>query len=257
MSPSKPVRPQIVRDAGRAGGLGPRARGSWCDRLRWYLQLLRLGIVHTEGLHGDLLHALVLLGLVAEVGLDGGDAVHHVHALGDFAEGGVLAVQEVPVGVHDEELAAGRVHGLGPGHGEHAPLVAQVVLHAVGGELTLDAVARAADAHALGVAPLDHETGDDPVEDQAVIKPLAGQADEVVHRDGGHFGVEFRDDLAAVLHLNGNNGILCHSNRFLSVPVIRRDTMDCLDGRDHRRCSFRARSISRLASFLAAASRLS
>ena len=54
--------------------------------------------------------------------VDGGDAVHHVHALGDFAEGGVLTVQEVPVGVHDEELAACRVHGLGPGHGEHARL---------------------------------------------------------------------------------------------------------------------------------------
>ena len=69
------------------------------------LQLFGFGVVHAEGLHGDLLHALVGLRLVVHAGLGGGDAVDHVHALGDHAEGGILAVQELPVGVHDEELA--------------------------------------------------------------------------------------------------------------------------------------------------------
>ena len=37
-------------------------------------------------------------------------------------------------------------------------------------ELTADGIAGAAHAGAVGAAALDHEAGDDPVEDQAVIK---------------------------------------------------------------------------------------
>ena len=181
------------------------------------LQLFGFGVVHAEGLHGDLLHALVGLGLVVHAGLGGGDAVDHVHALGDHTEGGILAVQELPVGVHDEELAAGGVHGLGAGHRQHAALVADGVLHAVGGELTLDAVAGAADADALGVAALDHEAGDDPVEDQAVIEALLDEADEIVHADGSQVRIQLCDDLAAVFHLDGNDRILCHVDTLLMI----------------------------------------
>ena len=80
--------------------------------------------------------------------------VDHVHTLDDLAEGGILAVQmSAAVGTHDEELAAGGVGGLGAGHGQHAAVVAAwSILHAVGGELALDAVAGAADAGALGVS---------------------------------------------------------------------------------------------------------
>ena len=73
---------------------------------------------------------------------------------------------------------------MAPGHGQHAPVVLQVVLHAVEAELALDAVAGAAHAGALGAAALDHEARDDPVEDQAVIEAAVGQGDEVVHGVG-------------------------------------------------------------------------
>ena len=36
-----------------------------------------------------------------------------------------------------------------------------------------------------GSAALDHEAGDDPVEDQAVIEALVDEADEVAHADCG------------------------------------------------------------------------
>ena len=99
---------------------------------------------------------------------------------------------------HDEELAAGGVGGHGAGHGQHAPVVDQVVLEAVSGELPLDGVAGAAHAGAVGAAALDHEAGDNPVEDQAVVVALLDQADEIVDRVGGHVGVELRLHDAAV-----------------------------------------------------------
>ena len=55
--------------------------------------------------------------------------------------------------MHDEELASGGVGRHGARHGKHAAVMLEVVLEAVAGELTLDAVAGAADAGALGVAP--------------------------------------------------------------------------------------------------------
>ncbi len=199
-------------------------------------QLVRLRVLHALGVHGDGLHHLGLLGLVGDhVSGLGDDLVHHVHAVDDHAEGGVLPVQMGGVLMHDEELAAGGVHSLGPGHAENAPGVAQVVGHAVGGEFALDAVAGAAHAGAVGAAALDHEAGDDPVEGQAVVKALVGQGDEVVDGVGGLVGVQLALHDAAVLHGDGDNGIR-HRYRFLSFIVL---------------------SISRLASRLAEASRLS
>ena len=52
-------------------------------RRRFHISLnfFRLRIVHTEGLHGDLLHALRLTGLVVPVPLGGHDGVGHLHTL--------------------------------------------------------------------------------------------------------------------------------------------------------------------------------
>ena len=78
----------------------------------------------------------------------------------------------------------------GPGHGQHAGGVLQVVLgKAVAGELAPDVIAGAAHAAAVRAPALDHEARDDPVEDQAVIKALVGQGDEVGHRVGSLGGV--------------------------------------------------------------------
>ena len=111
--------------------------------------------------------------------------------------------------VHDEELAAGAVHRLRTRHAQHAAGVAQVVGHAVGGELALDAVAGTARAVSVGAAALDHETGDDPVEDQAVVVPGVGKRDKVAHALGRNVGIQLGHDLAAVLHLKGHDRI-CH-----------------------------------------------
>ena len=135
-------------------------------------QLLRLRVRLAVGVHGDGGDDLILLGLVGHhvPGLVG-DGVHHLQTVHHAAEGGVLAVQMGRVLVHDEELASGAVRRLGAGHGQHAAGVAQVVVEAVGLELALDAVARAAHAVAVGAAALDHEAGD-PLDYLAVREEL-------------------------------------------------------------------------------------
>ena len=132
-------------------------------------QLLGFGIDFAVGVHGDGSNFLLRQRTVIPVGLNAGNGIHHIHAGSDLAEGGVLAVQMLGIGVHDEELAASGIGGGGTGHAEHASLVLQVVLDAVEEKLALDAIAGAAHPSTFGAAALNHEAGDDPVEDQAVI----------------------------------------------------------------------------------------
>src|SRR5690242_2253719 len=122
------------------------------------------------------------------------DLVDHVHAGGDPAEHGVLAVEEMGGGQRDVELAARRVRGLGAGHRHHAAHVLLLV------ELVLDGVARATGAVALGIAALHHEVRLDPVEGDPVVEALLGQRHEVLHRLGRVLREELDVDLPALLH---------------------------------------------------------
>jgi len=196
LPPSKPVRPhgKLQNTVGilqRIAVLGSSVRIG---------ELIRLRVGLAVGVHGDGGDLLLRLGTVIAVGLDGGDGVHHVHAGGHLAEGGVLTVQVLGVGVHDEELAARGVGGGGTRHAENAPFVLQVVFDAVEEELALDAVAGAAHTGAFGTAALDHEAGNDSVEDQTVIKMVIAQIDEVANALGRLVGVQLALDDAAVFH---------------------------------------------------------
>ncbi len=196
LPPSKPVRPH-----GRLQNtIGILQRIAVLESSVRIGELIRLRVGLAVGVHGDGGDLLLHLGTVVAVGLDGGDGVHHVHTGGHLAEGGVLTVQMLGVGVHNEELAARRVGGGGTRHAENAPLVLQVVLDAVEEELALDAVAGAAHAGAFGTADLDHEAGNDSVEDQTVIKMVAAQVDEVADALGRFVGVQLALDDAAVFH---------------------------------------------------------
>lgn len=196
LPPSKPVRPhgKLQNTVGilqRIAVLGSSVRIG---------ELVRLRVGLAVGVHGDGGNLLLHLGTVIAVGLDGGDGVHHIHAGGHLAEGGVLTVQVLGVGVHDEELAARGVGGGGTRHAENAPLVLQVVLDAVEEELALDAVAGAAHTGAFGTATLNHEAGNDSVENQTVIKMAVAQVDEVADALGRFVGIQLALDDAAVFH---------------------------------------------------------
>ena len=180
----------------------------------------RCGVIHAEGVHRDRLHFLGGLGLVVPVGRGADDGVGGLDALDNLAEGGVLAVQMGGLLHHDEKLAAGGVGIIGPGQGENALVVLEVVVEAVGGELAGDLVARATGAGAVGVAALDHEAGDAAVEDEPVVKTGLDQRDEVVDGVGGDLGIELGGHLGAVFHLEGDDGILSHGKHVLSVCLV-------------------------------------
>ena len=91
----------------------------------------------------------------------------------------------------------------------------QIIGHAVSSEFTLDAVAGTTHAGAIGTSALDHETADDTVEDQTIVKMLVDQTDKIVDGFGGNFRIKLAFDHTAILHSNSNNRILCHNN-FLS-----------------------------------------
>ena len=196
LPPSKPVRPH-----GRLQNtVGILQRIAVLESSVRIGELIRLRVGLAVGVHGDGGNLLLHLGTVVAVSLDGGDGVHHVHTGGYLAEGGVLTVQMLGVGVHDEELAARGVGGGGTRHAENTPLVLQIVFDAVEEELALDAVAGAAHAGAFGTAALNHEAGNDSVENQTVIKMVAAQVDEVANALGRLVGIQLALDDAAVFH---------------------------------------------------------
>ena len=175
---------------------------------------LRVGFA--VGIHGDGSDLLLRLGTVIAISLDRSNGINHIHAGGDLTESGVLSVQVLGVRMHDEELAAGRVWRGRTGHAQNAPLVLQIVFHTVEEKLTLDAVAGAAHTGALGAAALDHEAGNDPVEDQAVIVIVIAQVDEIADTLRGFVRVQLTADDAAVFHGDGKSRI--HINISPSWP---------------------------------------
>ena len=79
----------------------------------------------------------------------------------------------------------------GPGHGENALCVLQVIFYAVLGEFSFNGVAGTACACALGTSALNHKSGNDPVKGQAVVEALPDQRDKVADRVGSDFRIKF------------------------------------------------------------------
>src|SRR4051794_21844834 len=173
-------RPRRARRARRRGGA-----------------LRRAAAAHARPLarEGHCLDADRLDRAVAAVGLRRADALDHVLTAGDLAEDRVLAVQPgALVRGDDEEL---RPVGVRPrvGHGQR-PAHDLVVV-----DLVLELVAGTARAGALRAAALDHEVGDDAVEDEPVVEALTGELLEVADGLRGVLVEQLEGDLAfARLH---------------------------------------------------------
>ena len=168
---------------------------------------LRIGL--TVGIHSDGSNLLLLNRTVIHASSGGSDGIHHIHTGGNLTKGGILVIQILGICMHDEELRAGRVGRLRTGHAENASLVGQGILNTVHQELTLDAVAGAAHAGAFRAAALNHEAGNDTMEDQAVIEVMIAQINEVIHALGGNFWIQLAFNDAAVFH--GDLKIRIHS----------------------------------------------
>ncbi|VTR63991.1 conserved hypothetical protein [Desulfosarcina cetonica] len=158
----------------------------------------------TLALDGNLLHDHRGLGFVPGIGAHAADLHDHIQPLGDLAENRVTVVQ-MGGGPQSHEKLAAVGPRTGVGHGENA----RAVVLEIGVELILELVARPAGAIAKGTSTLDHESLDDPMEPQPVVKvasprgllPSFGQVDEVpdgfrallgveLDLEGSHVGLE-------------------------------------------------------------------
>src|SRR5215470_12863709 len=97
------------------------------------------------------------------------DLLYDVVAFGDFAEDAVFVVQPGCRGNGDEELAPIGIWAR-VGHGEKAGLrVFQLRMEFIG-----ELITRTAASGAFRIAALNHEIGDDAVENGSVVKRLSG-----------------------------------------------------------------------------------
>ena len=176
-----------------------------------FLAFFRFRIIHAEGFNGHGLDLLLVQRAVAVIGVGISDLVYDIHALGDFSESGISAIQMRSSLVHDEELASGGVGMHGSCHGKNACLMLQGIVEAVLVELAFDVVSRAAHTGSIRAAALDHETADNAVEDQSIIEALLYEADEIVYGVGSNLRIKLRFHNVAIGHGNGNDRILCHN----------------------------------------------
>ena len=107
--------------------------------------------------------------------------------------------------VADEELASCRIGIAGPCHGDGSPFMAKGILDPVCRKLAADGIAGAADSRPVGIPALDHESLDDTVEGQSVVKALACEVDEIVAGVAGVFLADFDDDVAVSFDLERNH----------------------------------------------------
>ena len=129
----------------------------------WELSELAAGILLSED--GDVFEDDRREWFVASVAGHAGDGFDDIESFEDFSEHGVVVIEVRCWHFGDEEL---RTVGIGAGvcHGEDAGHV----MSEFSVEFILELVARSADADAERAAALDHEIGDDTVEDDAIIE---------------------------------------------------------------------------------------
>ena len=107
-------------------------------------------------------------------------------------------------------------------HRQDALGVGEVIFESVLGKLAGNRVAGSARAEPLRAAALDHETVDDPVKDQTVVKSFFDEADEIVDGVRRGLGVELRLDDAAVFHCDRYDWVLCHCRILSSADFFDR-----------------------------------
>src|SRR3990170_7715973 len=172
----------------RLGQLMPRERDIGCslpDPLRRLKGLCRLNneysatsVDSSEPLDGDMPHDHRIDGAVVRraAALAGNDLVDDVHSADDVAKDRVTTAGQLgPIGDHDEELRSLRIRdpaAIRVGRSGHGDVAARIVAD---DRIIEDLVARAAAARPLRVAALDHEAGDDAVENDAVVEACLGQ----------------------------------------------------------------------------------
>ena len=143
----------------------------------------------------------------AGAGLYCGNLVDGVHAFDDPPErciapslsGGAAVVQEVVVDDVDEELGGGGMRVGGSGHGNRPAVVPAAPVRLVAdGRAGLQLLEFLGEASAL-----NHEAGNHPVKDGAVVETVTDVGEEVLDRLGSGAPIEFQNE-RAVAGLEGH-----------------------------------------------------
>ena len=149
-------------------------------------------------------------------GFDLADGIHHIHAIGYFAEYGITealrswccVIKETVLTNIDEELAGGTVDDIGACHGDRTMIILKPVCGFIlDGRLLVALVAHVGSQ----ATALNHKAVDDPVKDGVFVEAVIGVSDKVSGADWCIDGIEFEDNVAhAGFDANGWIGCLGH-----------------------------------------------
>ena len=156
------------------------------------------------------------------IDVDSGDRIHHIHAVDDLPEGGVLAIEMLALvaAQADEELASRTIRITGSSHRKHALLVGTVV------ELGLQLMAGTTGArHACGAlgsvraAALNDEAWQDPMKTKTVVEALLAELEHVLNVVRCHVLPQLDGD-GAMIGLDGGLGM---TQVRAPLPVVLRE----------------------------------
>ena len=126
----------------------------------------------TKCIHTNAEHSLSFARFIAEIPSCVYYLIHYFQAFNYLAESGVIAIQMRGGGHHDEKLGTSGIGISGPSHRKNASFVGEMVGKGITLELSFNTVTWAPCSAAQGTSALNHETGNNPVKDQTIIKPL-------------------------------------------------------------------------------------
>lgn len=156
---------------------------------------MRFGLVHADGFEDH----NILVRLVVTIFGRRSNFVDNLHSRNDFAESGIIAIEESIVFIANEELAACAVRILGPRHRNHPSFMREIIFDAVTFKFAFDRIIRSARANTIGIAALNHKAFNNPMENQAIVKALVDQIDEISASVRRIFVVQFKLDIAEIL----------------------------------------------------------
>ena len=116
----------------------------FCYLKNLFSAFFRFWIVLSKGFYCHFFHDYRCQRGIAPVCAAGSELIDDIHSFCDLAKSRIGTVQVRGVLVHNEELGAGGIRILCPGHGDHSGTVLKGVVKSIGRELAGDAVVRAA-----------------------------------------------------------------------------------------------------------------
>ena len=137
-------------------------------------------------------------------GSGGADCIDDIHAGKHAAKSSITAVKVNCVCMTDKELGGCTVICSGACHGQYTAGMGERILKTVCSKLSGNGLIASAGSVAVGVTTLNHETGDNPVKSEPVIKALIGKMKKVGDGCRGKICIKFSLNGAIIPDFDGN-----------------------------------------------------